>query len=431
MPKISASVFDLGKNALFSAQQGINLTGRNIANVNTPGYTRRRLVQGAVSSVSNGPARVERIRDRFIDDRIHLETQNLGRQEARKEILETVEVLLEGTSKSGIGAALDAFWTGWQDVANNPAGLTERSVLLSEAKTLSFAFRQTYTGLDRMKRDIDLRIKEGMSEVRRLSDDIANLNEKIAQSEIRGLDANGLRDQRGIALKSLSNLVDVVATEGENDTLYVFTAEGRSLVVNNTAAAWDPADIADGATRGRIAGWREARSDILGYMADLETLADGIMTQVNERHAKGFDLNGNTGADFFTSTPSSLLTLNITEPNQIAAAQTAGGVPGDNRNALAIADLQNQPVLEGGLSTFGEFYNALVGGVGGDVAAARQKTAYQSDMVAQLENFRESVSGVSIDEELIHLTRFQNAYQAAAKLITTADEMMDTLMNMI
>lgn len=440
MANITGRIFDLGKSALFAAQQGVNVAGHNISNVNTPGFTRQRLiletnapVSGLAGQVGSGvrAAGVQRIHDRFIDNQINTEIQSLGRWEARKEILETAEIILEGPSGSGVGSALDAFWNAWQDLSNNPSGLTERALLLSTSETLSFRMEQAFNGLDELQRSIALRMQNGMMEVEELAAKIADLNGKIAEYELKGQNANDFRDRRGVALKSLSELIDVIIAEGDNGMVYVNAAKGRSLVVNATASRLDPDEIIDNVTEGRIAGWRDTKADILGYIADLQALSEGIITETNALHTAGFDLNGDPGIEFFTALTSGMPALNIDDPNLVAAAASAGGAPGDNANAVAVAELQNKLTMSGGLASFGEFYNAMVSGVGSDVYFAEQTLAHQTDMVTQLENFRESISGVSVDEEMINVIQFQNAFEAASKLITTADEMLETVMNMI
>jgi len=193
---------------------------------------------------------------------------------------------------------------------------------------------------------------------------------------------------------------------------------------------------------GRVKGWLDVRDiDIPDYLNRLDTLAQSLMTEVNTLHAAGYGLDGSTGNDFFTAAgaaPALNIQVNaaiVLDGRLIAAAQSfdtvPGDKPGDNGNSIAIANLMGARILNGNTATYDAYYESLIGDVGYEVQQAGAYYEHQSEMVHQLENYRESISGVSIDEEMVNLVKYQNAYQAAAKLISTADEMMQTVLNMI
>jgi flagellar hook-associated protein 1 FlgK len=179
----------------------------------------------------------------------------------------------------------------------------------------------------------------------------------------------------------------------------------------------------------------EVRDVIIGdYMTRLDTLAGTIMTDVNALHQSGFDLNGTGGEVFFVGGGTAAdLEVNpniVADTNLIAAAAEATTVPGDSRTAIEIANLQYELNM-GGTQSYNDYYGSIVRDVGNDVLMSEAYYNHQSDMMVQLQNQREAVSGVSLDEEMINLIKFQNAYAAAAKMITTADEMMQTVLQMI
>jgi flagellar hook-associated protein 1 FlgK len=173
---------------------------------------------------------------------------------------------------------------------------------------------------------------------------------------------------------------------------------------------------------------------ITDYLTRLDTLAGALRTDLNLLHQGGFDLNGIAGEEFFIGTGTAAdLEVNpniVGDVDLIAAASDALTFPGDNRNAIDIANLQHQLTMSGNTSTYTNYYSSVIRDVGNEVLKSDAYYNHQSDMMAQLENQRESVSGVSLDEEMINLIKFQNAYAAAARLITTADEMMQTIMQM-
>jgi flagellar hook-associated protein 1 FlgK len=262
--------------------------------------------------------------------------------------------------------------------------------------------------------------------------------------------AHEFRDQRDLALKDLSKLADVRTFEKDDGMVSVsIGAEGTPLVTDTVTAGDGVPLKLDGATNGivdadgnpvavaggKLKGLIDTRDvDLKGYIADLDALAETLMESVNGLHRNGTGLDGVAGRDFFTGTSAADMDVHpdlVDDVSRIAAAGSGEALPGGNGNALAMADLQNSLVMNDGRSTFDEFYSALVGRVGSAAQSASQGALHQSEMMTQLETYRESISGVSLDEEMINLIQFQNAYQAAAKLITVADELLDTVINML
>lgn len=195
-------------------------------------------------------------------------------------------------------------------------------------------------------------------------------------------------------------------------------------------------DITSGVSSGELKGWLEVRDvSITDYMAQLDDLAGTIISQVNAVHSAGTTLDSTTttGVDFFTGTGAADICVNSSieaDSDLIAAAAVGEGLPGGNGTAIAIAELQSATTMAGS-STFDAYYNALVAQVGAEVQTADFNETHQSTMVQNLEAYQQEVSGVSLDEEMVKLIQYQQAYNAAAKLITTADEMLDTLMGMV
>ncbi|MDX1707170.1 MAG: flagellar basal body rod C-terminal domain-containing protein, partial [Desulfobacterales bacterium] len=186
---------------------------------------------------------------------------------------------------------------------------------------------------------------------------------------------------------------------------------------------------------GKLKGYLEVRDTIIpGNMGRLDTLAQALMTDVNTLHQAGFVLDGSAGQAFFTGLGAVNMAVNaniVADPDLIAAAADPLTVPGDNRQAIQIVNLQYQLNMSGNTATYNDYYGALIRDTGNEVLKADAYYRHQSDMLAQLENRRESISGVSLDEEMINLIKFQNAYSAAAKMISAADEMLQTVLQMV
>ena len=456
-------ILNMGKGALLTQQRAINVTGHNISNVNTDGYSRQNVLMGTNLPISTRPGQigtgvhameVRRIYDRFLGLQINNENQGLGRWEARKSAIGTIETILNESSGSGLNQAMSEFWNAWQDLANNPSGLTERTCLLEKGELLAMRFQQVYTDLGQVQKDVDNNITGTIQEINRITEQIADLNHKISGIEANGQNANDYRDSRDLLVKELSSLIDISTFEDDTGMVSVITGGGRSLVQGDHYRSlstetnvdgfqdiiWldgygNSENITEDITDGKLYGLLEVRdSDIPDYLSELDTLAARIIEEVNTLHSSGYGLDGNNGRDFFTGTSAADIGINSaiqSDVNLIAAAQDPNGLPGDNTIAIAIANLQNELTMNGNTVTFDDYYNSIVSQVGSEANTAATNYDQQSKMVTYLDSYRESISGVSLDEEMVNLVKFQHAYEAAAQLISTADELLDTVIGMI
>ena len=460
-------IMSMAGQALITQQQAISVTSHNIANVNTPGYSRQKLVMttntalnSAIGPMGNGVSgdAIERIYDRFLNAQILNENQELGRWDAQKQAVESLEMIFNETGGSGLSEAMSEFWNAWQELTNNPAGPTERQILVTRGQILASTFNKLDSDLNRSQQDLDLAIQGTVTDINRLTEQLADLNQKIVSSESGTLTANDYRDQRDLVLKELSELIDINAFEDASGSISVLIADGRPLVsgtvpwqlstqVNASGLqdvvwlddAGNPVIINNDISGGKLKGWLETRDVLIpGFLNRLDALAQTVVTEVNNLHQTGFDLNGIVGEVFFDGTGTAAdieVNANIVgDPSLIAASFDPApllSTPGDNRNAVEIAKLQHQLLMNGNTASFNDYYSSLVRDVGTEVLKSDSYYTHQSEMVAQLDNYRESISGVSLDEEMINLIKFQNAYAAAAKLVTTADELMQTVLQMV
>jgi len=457
-------IMSMAGQALMTQQQAISVTSHNIANVNTPGYSRQRLnmttntpLNSSSGLMGNGVSatEIQRLYDRFIGNQINSESQGLGRWDAQKQAVERLELMFNESGGSGLSQAMSEFWNAWQALTNNPSGLTERQVLAIKGQVLATTFNKLDSDLTQVQQDLDFAIQGTVTDINRLSEQLADLNQKIISAEAGTHSANDYRDQRDLMLKELSELIDINAFEDANGGVSVLVANGRPLVAGT--ALWQLAtetnvsglqdvvwvddagntvNISDEILGGKLKGWLEARDIVItDYKNRLDTLAQTLMTEVNNLHQNGFDLNGLPGVVFFDGTGTAAdieVNANIAgDLDLIAAAADPLTFPGDNRNAIEIANLQHQFVMSGNTATFNDYYSSLVRDVGNEVLKSDTYYTHQSEMLAQLDNYRESISGVSLDEEMINLIKFQNAYTAAAKLVSTADELLQTVIQMI
>lgn len=466
MANIIYGMLNVARTALITQQKALDITANNIANVNTEGYSRQRLNMeqnepvrydgGTLGTGVRANRTIQRIYDRFLAGQIAGAASQQGRWDAQLETLEKAELMFDDASGYGLNGAMTEFWNSWQDVANNPSGYTERSMLLANTQNLTLVFNKLSRDLSQVQGDSDLSINGAVDTINSLTSEIAGLNLKIAEVEAGNQhSANEFRDQRDLKLKALSSLVDVNSFEDADGYLTIHTANGHTLV--DRTRSWDlttetnadgfqdvfwesssgaQQNITSDISTGKLKGWLEARDVIVpGYLTRLDDMAVAMANAVNTQHSGGLDLNGNPGLDFFSPfTGASDLTVNdliVNDTNLIAAAANTEGVPGGNSNAIAVAEIQNQLLMSGGSATIGDFYGGLVSDVGRFTAQSKVNMDHQSTVSLQLATYREEVSGVSMDEEMVNMVQFQSAYNAAAKLVSAVDEMLEALIAMV
>jgi flagellar hook-associated protein 1 FlgK len=460
MPNIS-NLLNIASTALMTQQKAIDITGNNIANVNTEGYSRQRLnmeqnspvrdQNGTMSTGVRANQKIQRYYDQFINIQLNGENENLGRWEAQKSALEKIEVLFDEVSGYGLGTAMSDYWNSWQDLINNPSGHVERTSLLSAGQYMASTFNQLSNNITKVQEDIGTNITNIVTDINQLADQIAELNRKVSQVEVSGHNANDYRDQRDLLVLNLSKLIDLDSFEDGDGNITVMVGGGKPLVErtftwdlstakvggvdqvywNNSSGGSE--DITTRIASGELKGWIEARDVVINdYQANLNDLAATMIAEINALHSAGYGLDGSQN-NFFVGTGAADMAVNpdiVANVDLIAAASDPAALPGNNETAMAIFNLQNTLIMAGGGSTFDNFYISLVGDVGNDVRRADLNFDHQTTMMNHLSNYREEVSGVSLDEEMVNLIKFQHAYTAAAKLITTADEMMETILGM-
>lgn len=296
-------VLQTGMRSLLAQQRGIEVTGHNIANVNTPGYSRQTVnletttpVLGSQGMIGTGVTAGEsqRVYDRFVGVQIENEKEELGRWEAQKTALERVEMIFNESSDSGLSKTMGEFWNAWQDLVNNPSGNVERVALLGKSETLAFELQNTYNNLSPLQDDLDISIAATVDEINLKAAEIANLNQKIIEAEGGGVHANDFRDARDLAVKDLSLMIDVTTYEESSGSINVSLRDGSSLVngsntstlstmVNDSGyrdVVWasDPmVSINSTISGGKLKGWIEVRDVIIPeYKENMEDLVNGI-----------------------------------------------------------------------------------------------------------------------------------------------------------
>ena len=462
----------LAARSLQTQQLGLEVTGQNLANVNNPAYARQRLTITTSPTIPTplGPqgtgaegAAIQQIRSSLIDGQIQAETSVGSYWDTMQQDLQSVQANLgeqintqatgaDGTtstsSQQGISQSLSDLFNAFQSLSTDPSSMAERQVLLQKAQTLASQFNQVSQQLGSLSGDLDQSLQDGVTSANQLLSDIAGLNSQITTTELStNGTANDLRDLRQQKIEELSKLTKVDTVEqndgtvdvsisgaqlvsGVNvlDSLETYTTSGGQLMVR-TQTGGTALTLNSGSMQGTI----DARDGALATLSNnLDTIASQIITSVNAIHYDGYGLTGTTHADFFTGSDAKTIAVNTSltdDPRLIQASGTDGAV-GDNQVALALAQLADQPIAALGNQTISQAYNQSVSTLGQSLASANTQVADQQVIQNMLQQQRDSISGVSMDEEMTNMLTFQRAYQASAELISTIDAMLNTLISM-
>jgi flagellar hook-associated protein 1 FlgK len=473
MPGISSTI-EIARKAIFASQMGLQVTGHNIANVNTEGYSRQSVILEESQPQSFSPGQIGtgvfatailRSVDGLIENQLIVETGSYSTLDYSANVVGQVESLFDETSGANLGGRIDEFFNAWDDLSGNPQGLAERQAVESSAESLASAFRRVDSQLRSFQETANKDVASLVGEINQIAGQIAVLNGKIKLAVVGGQNPNDLVDQRAVLLQNLSEKIGFSTLTDEVGQVNVVVANGKLLVNGETAGTLSAVPVLDPGTgetwnsvrimvpgqvygaseditasiaSGRVKAAVEFRDRYVPYVrSKLDNLAYSIADSVNQRHAVGYGLDGTTGTAFFTPPASvSGAALNFAvnpavaaDLNLIAAAledptDPAGSGKGDNRNAVVLAGLRNVKYPALGDATFTEYLAGMVGEVGSEARGISEDLMQQKNILDYVTTQRERVSGVSLDEEMTNLLKFQRAFEAATKLITISDELM-------
>lgn len=399
----------------------MDVTGHNIANANTPGYSR----QGTIlktglpytsPSINSGigagqigsgveVAEITRSRDMFLDQQIKNELGNLGLLSGQREVLQSAEAAFLEPSEQGLSNLLNEFWSGWQNLSNNPDSLPLRTNLIEKANTLALGFNQTFTYIENIEQSITGKMADVQSQIDTLVADIENLNTEISKVQFTGQTPNDLMDRRDLMYDQLAKLTD-------------FTIQ------NNPDGS---TQILQGNNKGVLAGLTEAQTFLQQTLNDINTLAQEIADKVN--NVPGLvpltDASGNPLGFFQFDPTSPAQSMQVVRD---VSNLTTGGVATDGEYFLNVAQTRHENLASSNVN-IEEFWQNIVVGVGTRTNELIRQEENQEALLTHITTRRAEISGVSIDEELINMTKFQYAFEASSRVLTVLDEMLDTLIN--
>jgi flagellar hook-associated protein 1 FlgK len=455
------NLLQIGKKALMASEMQLQVTGNNIANSNTEGYSRQRVEQiqsdpiySQIGYIGNGveTAAVERMRDTALDGNYREENSLFGFWDSASTALSELETDLNEPSDYGLTARLSNFYDCWEELSNDPTSTAYRQDMLDTAEELVSSFKDASSCIDDKRSEINAELSSYADEVNSISTQLATLNVQISQAEQNGVSANTLRDQFDKLLDQLSEYGDVTVQERSGDgstVVYLGTDQivkhdqYRTLTTkdetvdgeNVTNLVWsDTQSEISGLEKGRIAGITHVRDDLLtGYQKQLNAVAVALTESVNTLHRTGYgDGTGTNGLNFFDPDTTSAADIAISSdidghPEAIAASQD--GSSGDNRIALKMAELRDSEVLNGVSIT--NSLGSLFSQLGTDSSTASNYADTYTDTTTQADNLREAVKGVSLNEEAANLMQYQKSFQAAAKVIAAADDLLNTVIGLV
>lgn len=452
-----ANILSIARSALLTHRRAMALTAHNVANAATPGFSRQRLEIGVADplrmpfgTVGRGVTvmGITRARDVFFDTSFRRESGFLGQSTTLTSFLSQVEASFNEPSDTGIAAALDKLFGAFGDLANNPISAPDRLIVQQTAISFVNQLHQLDAGIDQSIQDAAATMRAEVDEVNQISQQIATLNKAILAAGGTNGSAPDLEDQRDFLIDKLSTHMAVRVLQRPDGTIGVIAGEttlvdgpiAQQLEIRALAGGgYALGVVGSGGTIDAVTGSLKALTDLTNtklpkIRSELDAYVRSVVTEFNNIHRVGFTLGGVTDTDFFDPAGVTAASIDLAaairiNPDDIAAAATPA--PGDGGVALLLADLSNMSVASLGGRTLREFYTGVAAGVGIQVEGARRDSEIRQALVDRSEIMRASVSGVSIEEEMILLIGQQEAYSAATRLIRVADEMMQELLRII
>ncbi|WMT19806.1 flagellar hook-associated protein FlgK [Parageobacillus toebii] len=513
---------EVAKRGMFTQQSALYVTGHNIANANTPGYSRQRVnfvqtepyppasmnrpqIPGQMGTgVTAGS--VQRIRDSFLDYQYRNEANKLGYWSTRSEAIAKMEDIMNEPSEFGLGKAMTQFWESLQDLSVNPENEGARAVVRQRGVAVAESFNYLYNSLSQIRTDLGQEIKTGLLEVNSILKQISELNDQIKAIEPNGYLPNDLYDKRdalvdelskffhvqvepvpsgGNALDIAEGIYEISLVNQDGSTVKIVTKDGYSKLsvdppvdsvndptnpngfvsgvkIEGSAISISPDILASGKIKSLIEsyGYGSDQNNVKGYypdmLADLDKMAYTFATMFNAQHREGYDLNNSNGVDFFEMNVSDNTTgkgaaasikvsdVIMSDLGKIAASSKSGE-SGNGNNALYLSMIKDVQITNGSAAlpsgsgttvsvpitggTVQTFYQGLIGKIGVDGQQAERMKTNAETLATSVDNNRQSVSSVSLDEEMTNMIKFQHAYNAAARMITAIDEMLDKIIN--
>jgi len=466
----------IGVSAIFANQRALDVTGHNISNVNTPGYTRQMISNSAsfyekVGQSGNGRLmqlgygvdvqEIRQYRDEFLDKKFKKENTELGYWASRYSSVQELETIFSDNSEDGLQTVMNNFWDSWEQLSKPTGGLTARAMVKENA----IAFVETVKSMDNtlvnFRKSKDTEIKENITRINEIAKKLGELNLEIKKMESHGVVANDLRDERNYLIDELSGLAKIQVIAGDS---FNVSLEGRMLVEgsryeqigtlpdssNNgfVKLVWSGDGEKLEISGGSINGLFEARDELVnGFREKLNEFVKGVAEEINKIHFTGygtadavqryFFVNELDGSDTGINLSTIAFNPQLDDYDNIAAAEEAYNYE-DNRIALKIAELRHKDCFSAEIYeadedkrkyNYDEFYRNIISSLGNIGQEAATAVDAKKLLVDQIEYRRQAISGVSLDEEMSNLIKYEHSYNAAARIVNVMDEMLEIVVS--
>jgi len=462
---------EMARNAMRVARSGAEVSGNNLANASNPIYARQRIkINSAVTiPTEKGPqgsgaavARIEQIRDKVLDASIVYENSITGYHEGKQMYLFRAETALGQTVDNqsidagaaygsyGLSEGMTELFNSFQSLSVSPTSIPERQTVISNAKKVASKLRTVDERLSRLRTAINEEVKDTINQVNGKIKEVAYIAINIGNIEVTEGSANEVRDSLQDSMEQLSRYADINTTTNDNGELSLFL-NGHEMITDNvmTNAVQLTEDSSTGLyfmkdlnhgnkidpEVGYIKGMIDVRDEsVKDLRSEIDTLASQLITEVNALHQTGYDLDGvnDSGSGFFEGSGAADIKVNETISDNPRKLQgSSSGAEASNNDILrSIANLGSSAIAGLNSVAFSEYYGNTVSRFGQDVALTTSQLNDQKTVERMLTKQRESIMGVSIDEEVANLVVYQRAFQASAKLLTVMDRLMEDVLNM-
>jgi flagellar hook-associated protein 1 FlgK len=452
-------------SALQAERKALEVTGQNIANANTAGYTRQRAVMTAVGgsvipamySKSDGVGAgvnlsdVQRLQDAFLEQRANTENGTLNNLQSTQSTLSDIENSFGEPGDGGLQALLSSYWNGWDDVANNPGDSAARTALIGTAQSLAAGLNVAASSLSSQWKSSSESLQSIVNNVNGTAANIASLNKAIVAATSAGNHPNDLMDQRDLLIRQLATQIGATTRVNNDGSTDVFVG-GSALVsgslsrqltiggatavdqatANPVSLSWSDTGQIVNTASGQVGGLLNAlNATIPSYASQLDAVAGQLVTSVNAQQGAGYDLTGAAGGPFFdpVKTTAASITVVLTDPDGVAASSNPPALDANGNPVVSLDGSNAQKFANFSGTGADALYRQMIVKLGSESQSAQQKVTTQQSVVQQIQQSRDSAAGVDLDEEQTNLITYQQAYNAAAKFLSVLDSVLDTLIN--
>jgi len=464
------SLFELSRRSFRALDAAMNVTGQNVVNANTDGYTRRRITLAADSPAIGGPqtaihpaisvgagvsaVEYERVRDGLLDKAGWEAQSTLGYSQEEHRIASALESLFPAAGSGSLDSLLGDFWDSWSTLANNPTDNGVRLTVRSNAEALAGALNQLDARITDLEQQTTSELSSGLDRTNDLLKEIASLNRTIETARAQGSPDLEAEDRRDGAIKELGAFAPVRVNQDAKGG-YTVSINGMTVV---QADKWVSLDLdtsgtapqvvfsgtgvsykANDPSSGKIGAWLSMSDTFEDTRGQLDKLAEGLVSDVNALHATTVDADGNplTSVNFFHDDGSVIKAGNIRISDDVEADASlvapVGSFVDDGGElkdlAFAISELRGSGLTGLGGDTAEHFAINLVSGIGARVQNATARATSQQAVADHLDALAKGKSGVSLEEEMTNLIRYQQTFAASSRVLSTVDEMMNTLLS--